>query len=58
MQLSLDEAMIFEILKDGELSFDEILLKTNFDVKTLTNLLTSLLIRGIIKKLAGNTYSL
>ncbi|MGN1208155.1 MAG: DNA-processing protein DprA [Christensenellales bacterium] len=58
VQLSLDEAMIFEILKDGEQTFDEILLKTNFDVKTLTNLLTSLLIRGIIKKLAGNTYSL
>ena len=58
VQLNLDEAMIFEILKCGEQTFDEILLKTNFDVKTLTNLLTMMTIRGIIKKLAGNIYSL
>lgn len=58
VQLSIDETLIFEILKDGEQTFDEILLKTNFDVKTLMNLLTSLSFRGIIKKLAGNCYSL
>lgn len=58
VQLSLDEALIFNILKDGEQTFDEILLKTNFDVKSLLNLLTSMTFRGIIRKLAGNTYSL
>ena len=58
VQLSIDEALIFDILKNGEQTFDEILLKTNFDVQTLTKLLTMLTFRGIIKKLAGNTYSL
>lgn len=58
IQLSIDEALIFNLLKNGEMTFDEILLNTNFDVKTLTNLLTLLSFRGIIKKLAGNTYSL
>ncbi len=58
VQLTLEEAMLFNILKDGEQTFDEILLKTNFDVKTLLNLLTSMSFRGIIRKLAGNIYSL
>lgn len=58
IQLSIDEAIIFNLLKTGEKTFDEILVNTNFDVKTLTNLLTLLSFRGIIKKLAGNIYSL
>lgn len=58
VQLSVDEAIIFNILKDGEMSFDEILVKTNFNVKDLSNLLTLMSFRGIIKKLAGNNYSL
>ena len=58
VQLSVDEAIIYNLLKNGEMSFDEILVNTNFDVKTLTNLLTILSFRGIIKKLAGNIYSL
>lgn len=58
MQLSIDEAIIFNILKNGEMTFDEILINSNFDVKTLSMLLTTLNFRGIIKKLAGNVYSL
>ena len=58
VQLSIDEAIIFNLLKEGEKTFDEILVNTNFDIKTLTNLLTLLSFRGIIKKLAGNIYSL
>jgi len=58
IQLSVDEALIFNILKEGEQTFDEILLKTNFNVKDLSNLLTIMNFRGIIKKLAGNIYSL
>ncbi len=57
IQLSIDDAIIYELLKQGELSFDEILIKTNFDTKYLNNLLTMLTFRGIIKKLAGNIYS-
>lgn len=58
MQLSIDEAVVFNILKNGEMTFDEILINSNFDVKTLSMLLTTLNFRGIIKKLAGNVYSL
>ena len=58
VQLSIDEAIIYNLLKNGEMSFDEILINTNFDIKTLSNLLTMLSFRGIIKKLAGNNYSL
>lgn len=58
VQLSLDETKIYDILKNGEKSFDEILVNTNFDIKTLSNLLTIMSFRGIIKKLAGNIYSL
>ena len=58
VQLSIDEAIVYNLLKNGEMSFDEILVNSNFDVKTLSMLLTTLNFRGIIKKLAGNTYSL
>ncbi len=58
VQLNLDEAMIFNLLKNGELTFDEILLKTQLDGNSLLKTLTLLSFRGIIKKLAGNTYSL
>jgi len=68
MQLSMDivpkillgssEKLIVDILKTGELSYDEILFKTKIDVKNLNSLLTTLSIRGIIKKLAGNIYTL
>jgi len=58
VQLSIDEAIVYNLLKNGEMSFDEILINTNFDIKTLSNLLTMLSFRGIIKKLAGNIYSL
>jgi len=58
IQLSIDEAIVYNFLKDGEKSFDEILVNTNFDIKTLSNLLTMMSFRGIIKKLAGNIYSI
>lgn len=58
IQLSIDEAIIYNLLKNGEMTFDEILINTNFDIKTLSNLLTMLSFRGIIKKLAGNIYSI
>ena len=55
---SLEESIIINVLKQGEKSFQEILLLTKFETKTLNSLLTTLLIRGIIKKLAGNIYFL
>lgn len=58
VQLSIEEMSIYQILKDGEKTFDEILIQTNFDIKSLSNLLTMMSFRGIIRKLAGNIYSI
>lgn len=56
IQLSIDEAIVYDILKSGEKTFDEILLNTNFETANLSTLLTKMSLRGIIKKTAGNNY--
>jgi len=53
-----EENNIIDILKTGEKTFQELVFATKYEVKTLNSLLTSLVIRGIIKKLAGNVYFL
>ena len=55
---TLEESVIISCLKDGEKTFQELIIATKFETKTLNSLLTTLLIRGIIKKLAGNVYFL
>ena len=57
LQLSLEEALILKILGAEEVHYDELLEKTNLDAKTLNSLLTVMQVRGIIKKLPGNLYS-
>ena len=52
------EQVVLDFLKDGEKSFQEIVDGTGLNVSTLNTLLTKLSIRGIIKKLAGNTFYL
>lgn len=56
-KLSPSEKLIYDTIGEQEVSFMEILSQTNLDVKTLNTLLTTMSIRGIIKKLAGNFYS-
>ncbi len=56
-EVSPQEQLVLDIIGEQEMPFAEILIKTKLDVKTLTTLLTSMSIRGIIKKLAGNIYS-
>lgn len=58
LQMSVEEATITELLKDGEKDFEYLLEKTNMDIQALNFNLTTLEIRGIIKKLAGNMYIL
>lgn len=57
-KLVADEEKIVDVLSSGEIHFDDILDETKFDAKKLNSLLTSLEIRGIIKKLPNNYYSL
>lgn len=58
LQLSLEEGAIVSELKDGEQDFDYLQIKTGFSTQILNYNLTTLEIRGIIKKLAGNVYAL
>ena len=58
IELNFDENKIYSILKDGEKSFDEIQYKTNISVQSLNTYLTTMQIRGIIKKLPGNYYTI
>lgn len=55
---SMEETIIINILSTGEKSFQELSDLSKLPVNKLNSLLTTLLIRGIIKKLAGNIYYL
>jgi DNA processing protein len=58
LQLNVNESLIISHLENESLHFDEIAQLTKLDAKTLNSCLTTLSIRGIIKKLPGNFYSL
>lgn len=55
---SLEESIIINLLSSGEKTFQELAEQSKLAVKTLNSLLTTLSIRGIIKKLTGNIYYL
>ncbi len=57
VELNFDENKIYNYLKDGEKGFDEIQAYTNISVQNLNTYLTTMQIRGIIKKLPGNYYT-
>ena len=56
MDLSKEEKLICDFLKNEEQSFAYLQEKTGFSSQTLNTYLTTLEINGIIKRLAGNTY--
>jgi DNA processing protein len=56
-QLTVEEQIILNFVEKEQLHYEEILAKTKFEPKTLTSCLTSMAIRGIIKKLPGNYYT-
>lgn len=58
VQLSVTEKLIFDALEDKTQTFDELQIITGLNAKNLNSCLTMLLIRGLIKKLPGNEYSL
>ncbi|MBQ3047791.1 MAG: DNA-processing protein DprA [Clostridia bacterium] len=55
---SMLDMLVVDCLKQGPRTFQELVDLTKLEAKTLNSLLTTLLIRGIIKKLAGNVYHL
>ena len=58
IQLSINEQMIYDLLKNNDLHYQEIIDKTKFETKVLNTVLMQLEINGIITKLPGNFYSL
>ena len=57
VQITIEEQTILQHLKDGEKQFDYLQEKTKMSAKNLNYCLTTMEIRGIIKKLPGNVYS-
>lgn len=57
VEVSFDEQMILDAIGNEELCFQEIIDKTKYDTKRLNTLLTTMSLNGLIKKLAGNMYS-
>lgn len=57
IQITIEEQTILQHLKDGEKQFDYLQEKTKMSAKNLNYCLTTMEIRGIIKKLPGNFYS-
>ena len=57
VQITIEEQTILNHLKDGDKSFDYLQEKTKMSAKNLNYCLTTMEIRGIIKKLPGNFYS-
>ena len=58
ISLNFEEQMILDILKDGEKDFDEIAKKSNISINILNSYLTTLEIRGLIKRMPAKTYML
>ena len=52
------EQIILKVLSDGEKNIEELQCETKLELKSLNSCLTMLQIRGLIKKLPGNQFSL
>ena len=57
-QISLTEQLVLTALEDQNQSFEQLQMITKLETKNLNSCLTMLQIRGLIKKLPGNVYSL
>lgn len=58
VSVTFDEQAILDLLADGEKVFDYLSEKSQIPVKTLNGCLTTLEIRGLIKKLPAQTYAI
>lgn len=58
MQLDISEQLIFSLVEKGEIHFDELQNKSKLEPKMLNSCLTTMAIRGIIKRLPGNFYTI
>lgn len=58
VQISLSEQVILDVLKQGEMHFEEILEKSEFNVNELQSILAEMEIDDLVVKSDGNFYSL
>lgn len=58
IELSFDEKNIVDLLSDGEKNFEFLSIKSKIPVNILNSCLTTLEIRGLIRKLPAQTYAL
>ncbi|MFA6859997.1 MAG: DNA-processing protein DprA [Clostridia bacterium] len=58
IQLSIEENLVADLLRNSEVFYDDILSSTGMEAKKLNGLLTTMQIRNIITKLPGNYYTL
>lgn len=58
IQLTMEEQLIYDTLLGHEKHIDEIVSKTNLEIKVVQTLLVRLTLKGIVNKLPGNYYSL
>ena len=58
LQLSLEESIVYELLKTQEMHYNELLRSTGLEPRKLNTLLMRLEINKVVKKLSGNVYTL
>ena len=58
VQISLSEQVILDVLKQGEMHFEEIFEKSEFNVNELQSILAEMEIDDLVVKSDGNFYSL
>ena len=57
VSVNMDEQIVIDLLKDGEKDFEYLLEKSQISGKNLNVCLTTLEIRGLIRKLPGQFYA-
>ena len=58
MQFDFDETCIINVLKQGQTHFSELLAQTGLGITELNFKLSTLEIKGVVAKVAGNFYRL
>ena len=58
MQLTTNEIIVYDLLKDEDKHFEELIAATGLPMGELMQTLTKLEVLGVIKKLPGNYYGI
>ena len=56
LQLTIEQQIVYDVLLEGDIHFDELVIKTKLQPSLLNEMLTEMEIAGIVKNLSGNYY--